>query len=87
MLTIIFLVQVIIYLLIFLVNDYFGTVLSLVLGGVSLALWLLSHLVELVERSRVSKRYYRFMLICFLAPALALLAYGALRGGFGWMTL
>lgn len=80
-----FLVQFILYLLLWLWNDYLATILSLVLGGISLAVYLIANMVELVERSHVPRVYYRFMVICFLAPLLAAVAGIFLRNGFSWM--
>ena len=69
-------------------QEYAGMLLSIILGAICLALWLLSYLVEWVEPSRVSKSYYRYMLAGWLAPALALLLYTLLRGGrIDWLAL
>lgn len=80
-----FLVQVVLYLLIWLLNDYLALILSLILGGIALAVYLISKAVELVEQSRVPKVYYRFMVICFTAPLLAGIIGLFLRNGVSWM--
>lgn len=80
-----FLVQVVLYLLIWLYDDYLGSLISLIFGSIAFFLWLISHLVELVERSRVPRAYYRLMLLCFLAPLTASILGLLLRQGVGWM--
>lgn len=80
-----FLVQVVVYLLIWLLNDYLAVILSLILGGIALAVYLISKVVELVESSRVPKVYYRFMVICFTAPLLSAIIGLLLRNGLSWM--
>ena len=81
-----FLVQVLIYLLLWLWNDYLATVLSLILGGISLFVWLISLIVEWVEQSKVPKSYYRLMLLCFLAPLLGAIIGIGLKNGLSWMS-
>ena len=80
-----FLVQFVIYLLIWLFNDYLAVLLSLILGGIALSVYVISKLVELVESSRVPKVYYRFMVICFTAPLLAGILGLLMRNGLSWM--
>jgi hypothetical protein len=80
-----FLVQLVVYLLLWLWNDYLATILSLVLGGISLAVFLIAKLVELVESSRVPGIYYRFMVICFIAPLVGAILGIFLRDGLSWL--
>lgn len=87
MLLIALLTQLLVYLLILLYDDYAGTVISLIMAAICLGIWIVARLVEWVERSRVSAVYYRMMVVCFVAPLLALLTFGLLRGGFGWLQL
>jgi|APTNR8051073442_1049403.scaffolds.fasta_scaffold00632_12 hypothetical protein len=79
------LAQVVVYLLLWLFNDYVATVLSLVFGGIALSIWVLIHLVELVDRSTVSRRQLRLILTCFLAPLAAGILYLALNQGLNWL--
>lgn len=87
MLLIAFLAQLIIYLLMLLYDDYVGSVISLIMAAICLGIWIVARLVELVERSQVSATYYRMMLVCFVAPIVALLCYELLQGGFYWLQL
>ena len=80
-----FLVQLVIYLFLWFWNDYLALILSLILGGIALSILVVSKMVELVESSRVPKVYYRFMVICILAPLLAGIAGMLLRNGVSWL--
>lgn len=80
-----FLIQLVIYLFLWFWNDYLALILSLILGGIALSILVVSKMVELVESSRVPKVYYRFMVICILAPLLAGIAGVLLRNGVSWM--
>lgn len=79
------LLQLIAYLGLLAVNDYVGTLLALIIGGIALAIWALSHLTEWIAPSRVSRHYYAYVLSAWLAPLAAVLAYVVLRGEFAWL--
>lgn len=80
-----FLVQLVVYLFLWLWNDYLAFILSVILGGISLSILVVSKMVELVESSRVPKVYYRFMVFCILAPLIAGIAGVLLRNGLSWL--
>ncbi len=81
------LVQLITYLALMLWQEYAGMLLAIILGAICLSLWLLSYLVEWIEPSRVTKKYFAYMLAGWLAPFLALAVFIALRGGqIGWLS-
>ena len=67
-------------------DEYLGTLAAVLLGVICLAVWIISYVVEFIEPSRVRPAYYRYLLTGFLAPALALVLYLALRGQIEWMT-
>ena len=79
------LIQIIFYLLLWLWDDYMASIVSLILGGISLFVLVISYLVELVERSRVSKDYYRVMFFCFLAPLFGAIIGITLLNGLSWL--
>lgn len=80
-----FLVQLLVYLFLWFWNDYLALILSLILGGIAVSILVVSKMVELVESSRVPKVYYRFMVICILAPLLAGIIGTLLRNGLSWL--
>lgn len=81
----IFLVEVIIYFLLWLFNDYLATLLSISLGGIFLAILIISLIVEWIERSKVPIWYYKFMVVSILAPLLTAIIYLFFAGGVSWM--
>jgi hypothetical protein len=80
-----FLAQVVLYLLMWVIDDYLAVVVSFILGGISLAIYLISKLIELVDKSNVPKVYYRFMLICLFAPIIAGMIGLLLLNGLSWV--
>jgi len=80
-----FLIQMGIYLLIWLWDDYMATVLSLILGGIALSLYLLTKMVELIDQSNVPNVYYRLMFLSFLAPFIGAILGILLRNGLSWL--
>lgn len=73
-------VQSCVYLGLLVLDDYTGALLVLVIGGISLAVFIISILVELIEPSRVPKSYWGFMMSAWIAPVLAILVFYLLRG-------
>lgn len=78
--------QIIVYALFMLANEYAGFLLGVILGSISFAVWAISHIVELIQPSRVTKTYYGFVLSAWLAPLIAVLGFIALRGEIGWLN-
>lgn len=64
----VFLIEIVAYTLVWLVNDYIGSLLSLIMAGIFLSIFILSLLAELIERSKVPRWYYWMMVVSFLAP-------------------
>lgn len=81
----IFLAQLVIYLLLWIFNDYLATLLSLVFGSICLLILLISLIVEVIERSKVPRWYFLFMGASVLAPIIAGLIYMAISGGLQWI--
>lgn len=81
----IWLAQVVVYLLLWLANDYLATVLCLIFGGIAFSLWALIQLIELVDKSKVSRQMLRLILMCFLAPLTASILYLVLNQGLNWV--
>lgn len=69
------LIQVIFYSLIFLSNQYAGFLICAVATVISAAILLVSLIVELVDRSKVPRYYYRFMLSAVICPLLVLIIF------------
>ncbi len=78
----IFLAQVVVYLFLWVTNSYLALILSAIFAGICLLIFLVSLVVEAVERSRVPRWYYYFMIASTLAPLLAMGVYFLLGGDF-----
>ena len=62
------LIQFIIYFGIYLLDNYIGIMICLVMSPIFLFVLIISLLAELLDRSTVPKSYYLFMLSGFLIP-------------------
>lgn len=82
----ILLIEVAFYIILWLVNDYLATLLSLIFGSIFLLLLLISLIVEWIERSKVPRWYYTFMLMSTLAPIIAAIIYLSISGTLEWMA-
>ncbi|MEM6379326.1 MAG: hypothetical protein AAF705_14045 [Bacteroidota bacterium] len=81
----VFLIQVVIYLLLWLNDDYMATLVSGAFAGIFFFIWLLSRVVELIEPSKVPKWYYRYMLVSALAPILVSAFFFGVYGAPDWV--
>ncbi|WP_020569818.1 hypothetical protein [Neolewinella persica] len=77
--------QIIFYALLMLANEYAGFLLGVILGTISFAVWVISHIVELIEPSKVTKSYYWFVFSAWVAPLITVLGFIFLRGEIGWL--
>ena len=83
----IFLIEFIIFSILWLVNDYVASLLTVVLPTIFLFLLIISLLAEAVERSKVPRLYYYFMAVSVLAPILAALVFVFFVGAdFDWLS-
>ena len=83
----VFLGQLIIYALVYLVNDYIGFMLCLIISVIAASLLLLSLVFELIDRSKVPRSFYFYMLTAVLAPVVVLAGYSiGVTGSFDWMN-
>lgn len=81
----IFLIQTIVFSLIYLVDSYVGFLVCLILGIIAAALLILSLIFELVDRSKVPRSYYYYMLNTVLACFLVLIVFSVfMTGSFDW---
>lgn len=77
----IFFLQLILWMGLWLVNDFVATLLTLCIGAVVLAVLIVALLAELMERSKVPKQYFYIMGLSLLAIVLAAAAYVLILGG------
>ena len=77
----VFLLQVAVWLGLWLLDDYLATLLTLVLTAIVFAVLVVALVAEWIERSRVPRRYFVVMGISVAAPVVAALIYVGLMGG------
>jgi hypothetical protein len=82
----IFLIQIIVYLLLWLWNDFVATLLSLSFAAIGLFVLIISIIAELIDRSRVPRWYFYVMVLSVLTPILvgSLFMY-IKQGSLDWM--
>ena len=83
----IFLIEVIFYLGLWLLNDYVAMYLSLVFGSIFMFILLFTGIAELLERSKVSRKYFWVMALSVLAPIIAAAIFFLLGGEMTWNKL
>ena len=81
----IFLLELVIYLALWVIDDYLASLLSAILVGIFLLTLLFSLVFELVERSKVPRLYYQFMIASVVAPLLAAAIYLLINGLPAWV--
>lgn len=81
-----FLIQLIAYSLIWFWDEYLGLLLCLIMAFVLLGLLLLAYVVEFIEKSKVPKTYFTWMLISAIAPAVVAGFFSFIyQGKFDWL--
>jgi len=81
-----FLVQLILYSLAWVVSEYVGFLICVIMSGVLGAIWIFALVVEMVEKSKVPRSYFRWVFLSALAPALVLILFSLLfEGDFNWL--
>lgn len=68
---IVLLLELVVYLGLWLFDDYLAFYLSLIFGGIALMLYLFSVVVERIERSNVPRWYYQIYIASIIAPIIA----------------
>ena len=82
----IFLIQLVIYFILWQVYDYLATVLSIIFGTICFLVLVISIIVEFIEPTRVPRWYFTTMTVCILAPLCAVGIFILAGGEISWMT-
>jgi len=81
-----FLLQVILYSLLWIYDEYVGLLMCIIMTSIVFGLTLFAYVVELIEKSKVPKSFFKWMLISAVAPLFTLLLFSVLfQGDFNWM--
>ena len=82
----IFLIQVVVYALIWLTDDYIGSYMSIVIPVLAAGVLVVALLSELIEPSRISRKYFWVMGISIATPLLVGAFFMVLhQGELQWM--
>lgn len=81
-----FAVQLVIYMLLWIWYDYLATIVSLIFGLICFSILAIAIMAEWIERTRINRRFFSFILAGFLAPLVAYIFYAILGGGMKWMS-
>lgn len=77
----ILLLEVAIWLAVWLLNDYMAALLTLIVAAIVSAVLVIALLAEAIERSKVPRWYFWVMGLSILAPIISALLYALLFGG------
>ena len=80
------LIQLLVYSLLYMADSYVGFLICLVALFIGAAIFILSVVFELIERSKVPKAYFKYLLSAVLAPLIVLIIFSmVMEGSFEWM--
>lgn len=83
-----FFIELIVFILVWLLNDWFATLLTLFVITIVFVTLVISLASEGIEKSRVGKRYFYFMFASLAAPIVVGVFFYFLKGGkFNWMHI
>jgi len=81
-----FLIQIILYALLWFISEYTAFLICIIMTGICGGVLLFASIAELIERSKVPKSYFKWMVTLFLAPLLVLITFTVIYGGnFDWL--
>ena len=80
------LIQLLVYSLIYMGDSYVGFLICLVALFIAAAVFILSIVFELIEKSKVPRAYFKYLFSAVLAPLVVLLIFSfVMDGSFAWM--
>ena len=71
----IFLIEILVWMGLWLANEYLATLLTFILTPIVFAVLVIARISEFIERSKVPRIYFGVMLISTIAPVLAALVF------------
>ena len=81
----IFLIQFIIYTVLWLISDFTATLVTLVFTAIFIFVFIIALISELIEPSKVPRWYFGFMIVSILAPIIAAVIFVGIMGAdFDW---
>jgi hypothetical protein len=77
----IFLLELVVWLGLWLLSDYIATLLTLIIGAIVSAVLIIALISETMERSKVPKKYFYVMILSIIAPLISAVIYVVLFQG------
>ncbi len=77
----IFLLEMAVWLALWLMNNYLATLLTLIITAIVFAVLVIALIAELIDRSKVPRKYFWVMGVSVIAPILSALIYLLIFGG------
>lgn len=82
-----FLLQFIFYCLLWFYDDYIGLLISIIMAAVFAGLLVFALMAEAIEKSKVPRSYFKWMLLSILTPVLVSIIFTLLYAGkFDWLN-
>ena len=82
-----FMVECMVWLAVWLLNDYLAALLTAILGSMVFAVWLIAQISEYLEPSRVPSWYFSVLLTTLLATLSTAGFYVVLNGGLDFLIV
>lgn len=82
-----FMVECMVWLAVWLLNDYLAALLTAILGSMVFAVWLIAKISEYLEPSRVPSWYFSVLLTTLLATLSTAGFYVVLNGGLDFLMV
>lgn len=81
----VFLLEVVVWLAFWLLNDYMATLLTLIIVAIVSSVLIIAMISEWIERSKVTRYYFQVMAVSVAAPLVAGVLYITLFGELSWL--
>jgi hypothetical protein len=82
-----FLLQVLIYAALWVYSDYLGLLIGIIMSAIIAGLLIFSSIVELIEKSKVPRSFFKWMFISLLAPLIVMGLFGLIyEFQFDWLN-
>lgn len=82
----VFLIEAIVYIALWMWNEYVASILTLAFSAIALFILAISLISELIERSKVPRWYFTYMVVSILTPLIIGAFFLVLNNGsFAWM--
>ncbi len=83
----IFMIHLLFYIVLWLISEYAAFLFSIIMTSIGTGILAISLVVELIEPTRVPKKYFAFMAVFIITPIIVGVIFTTLYGSsFDWMS-